>query len=212
MPVPLPPQGEIQRHTDDWFRRASAALLGQLPCRAGCSHCCIGPFAITVLDVHLLRAGLAQLPMGEREDIQQRALAQTASMEAAFPALGQTPFLDHWPDREIDRLAGQFHAAPCPALGADGCCRLYDHRPLTCRSMGIPIEAGPGIQGACLVQTFVPIRRLSASFRNEEQRLADNEAAILNQIRVTGDLQGEEVLLPYGFLPDVRQGSAAPRT
>jgi len=198
----LPALDALQHHTDDWFRRASAAALGQLPCRAGCSQCCIGPFAITVLDVHALQEGLKQLSDSERDEIQERAIGQTADMEAAYPQLKQSPYLDHWAEEEIDRLVNQFRTAPCPALGKDGLCRLYDNRPLTCRSMGLPIEEGSLTQGACSVQTFVPIRRLPATFRDEEQCLADKEAMVLNQFRLTRRIQGEEVLLPYGFLPD----------
>jgi len=212
MQAPLPALDALQHHTDDWFRRASAAALGQLPCRAGCSHCCVGPFAITILDVHALQEGLKQLPDSERGEIQERAIGQRAAMEAAYPQLKRSPFLDHWTDEEIDRLVNQFHAASCPALGKNGICRLYDNRPLTCRSMGLPIEVGSLTQGACSVQTFVPIRRLSSTFRDEEQWLADKEATVLNQFRLTRRIQGEEVLLPYGFLPDSIGSSVALRT
>ncbi|MBA5866684.1 MAG: hypothetical protein GDA67_08340 [Nitrospira sp. CR1.3] len=208
----LPALGALQHQTDDWFRRASAAALGQLPCRAGCSHCCIGPFAITVLDVHALQEGLKQLSDSERGEIQERAIGQTAEMEAAYPQLKQTPFLDHWAEVEIDRLVNQFHTAPCPALGENGLCRLYDNRPLTCRSMGLPIEEGSLTQGACSVQTFVPIRRLSAAFKDEEQCLAGKEATVLNRFRMTGRIEGEEVLLPYGFLPDAPDRTLVSRT
>jgi Fe-S-cluster containining protein len=209
---PSPNSASLQQRTDDWFRRASASLLGQLPCRAGCSHCCIGPFAITVLDVLALAEGLKHLPSTQREDIQQRAIEQTTAMEAAYPVLKQSPFLDRWIDKKIDRLVNEFRAMPCPALGDDGLCRLYEYRPLTCRSMGIPLEEGLVTQGACSVQTFVPIVRLSASIRAEEQSLAEKESAALDQCRRTTGAQGEEVLLPYGFLSDLLSENAADRT
>lgn len=191
----------LQRQTDGWFQRAEAALLGAIPCRAGCSHCCIGPFAITVLDVQALHEGLARLNLHERKDIQRIAAEQTAVLENASPSLKQTPFIDQFPDAETDRLVALLQDAPCPALSAEGLCRLYDHRPLTCRSMGIPVEEQGRTFGACAVQTFVPIRRLAASFREEEEMLAGQEAAVLHQIRLAQPTPGEEVLLPYGFLP-----------
>jgi Fe-S-cluster containining protein len=191
----------LARKTDEWFARAQAALLGQVPCKPGCSHCCIGPFPITLLDVHLLQEGLSHLTANQRERIEGRARAQAAAMEAAYPNLLKSRFLDHWPDTDIDRLVSQFHQAPCPALGEDGLCGLYEYRPLTCRSMGIPSEQAGITSGACEVQTFIPIVRLSASIRADEDQLAQQEASALNRQRLAENAEGEEVLLPYGFLP-----------
>jgi Fe-S-cluster containining protein len=121
-------------------------------------------------------------------------------MEAAFPQLTQTDLLDSWSDQEIERLVTEFHDHPCPALEADGRCGLYDHRPLACRSMGIPTEDRGLAHGACEVQTFVPILRLSSAFREEEDLLAQEEAGFLETHRRATGSTGEEVFLPYGFL------------
>jgi Fe-S-cluster containining protein len=156
---------------------------------------------ITIFDAITLQEGLGTLPFAERDAVVGRAADQAAEMEAAYPALRQSPVVDQWSDAEIDRLVEQFHAMPCPALGDDGLCRLYEHRPLTCRSMGIPVEHGASTQGACSVQSFVPLVRLSASIRKEEEHLARQEADALERCRARTGVRGEEVLLPYGFLP-----------
>ena len=199
-PLPLIRPTSLQQRTDQWFQRASAALLGQLPCKPGCFSCCIGPFAITVFDAVALQEGLGKLPRAQREAVVKRAAEQASEMEAGYPALQQSPVLDQWSDAEIDRLVEQFHAMPCPALGDDGLCRVYEHRPLTCRSMGLPIDNGALTQGACSVQSFVPIVRLSASIRREEETLAQEEADALERCRTQVGVRGEEVFLPYGFL------------
>jgi hypothetical protein len=67
--------------------------------------------------------------------------------------------------------------------------------------MGIPTEDRGLTHGACEVQTFIPILRLPSSFRKEEDRLAQEEAAALETLRQNTGLRGEEVFLPYGFLP-----------
>jgi Fe-S-cluster containining protein len=190
----------LYKKTDHWFQRASAALLGEVPCRAGCTSCCIGAFPITLLDVQTLQQGLAGLPPDHRERITERAAEQTAAMEAAFPQLTSTGLLDTWSDLEIDRLVTEFQDHPCPALEADGRCGLYDYRPLVCRSMGIPMEVCGLTHGACEVQTFIPIVRLSSTFREEEDRLLEEEAASLEAFRQITGSTGEEVFLPYGFL------------
>ena len=121
-------------------------------------------------------------------------------METAFPQLTQTDLLDNWSDQDIDRLVTAFHHQPCPALETDGRCGVYHHRPLACRSMGIPTEDRGLAHGACEVQTFIPILRLPYAFREEEHRLAQEEAASLDALRLATGSTGEEVFLPYGFL------------
>ncbi len=201
MAVPtLPDPPPLYQHTDHWFQRASAALLGEVPCRLGCTSCCIGPFPITLLDVLTLQQGLAGLPPDHRHRIEQRAVEHTAAMEAAFPQLTKTNRLDNWSDQEIDRLVTEFHHHPCPALETNGRCGVYQHRPLVCRSMGIPTEDRGVAHGACEVQTFIPILRLPSAFREEEDRLAQEEAASMDAHRRATGSVGEEVFLPYGFL------------
>jgi Fe-S-cluster containining protein len=198
---PTPPDpAPLYQKTDHWFQRASATLLGEVPCRLGCTSCCIGPFPITLLDIHTLQQGLAALPADHRHRIEQRAIEQTAAMETAFPQLTQTNLLDNWSDQDIDRLVTAFHHHPCPALETDGRCGVYHHRPLACRSMGIPTEDRGLAHGACEVQTFIPILRLPSAFREEESRLAQEEGASLDALRLATGSTGEEVFLPYGFL------------
>ncbi|MEW6248070.1 MAG: YkgJ family cysteine cluster protein [Nitrospirota bacterium] len=185
-----------------WFDRAKAALLGELPCRKGCYQCCFGPFAVTVRDIAELQLGLAEMDPARRDTMQELARRHIAAIEARYPRLAESPWLDDWPDAEIDRLAAEFAELPCPALQPDGSCGVYPFRPVTCRMMGIPVEEGETVHGACAVQTFVPVLRLSRSLRQEEEHLARQEADELDRLRRDRRISGEEVLLPYGFLPD----------
>lgn len=194
---------DLPRKAERWFDRARAALLGAIPCRPGCCRCCIGPFPITVRDARDLRRGLAALAPGLRREIEDRARGQAAEMQTAFPALAASPFLDAWADADQDALVARFADRPCPALGDDGRCRVYAFRPLTCRLMGIPLEAGGLVRGACEVQTAVPIVRLSRALRAEEDALAVEEAAGL-------DGTEEELLITHGFLPGGPGGETVP--
>lgn len=108
--------------------------------------------------------------------------------------------LDEWDDEAIDDLVAEFAALPCPALQSDGSCGIYESRPMTCRTMGIPVEEQGLVQGACEIQTFVPIKRLSSSIQEQEQELAHQEAVALDQLREQRQARGEEILLAYGFL------------
>jgi Fe-S-cluster containining protein len=202
MSASQPPVPSLLAHqTDRWFQRAAAALLGKVPCEAGCSGCCIGPFPITLLDRRSIREGMSTLPEGTRQTIEARAREQANAMESVYPQLARSRFIDAWPDSTIDRLVDHFHQSPCPALGNDGLCILYDYRPLTCRSMGIPTEHAGVVNGACEVQTFIPIVRLSAPLQAEEYELARREAQALEACQSVERAEGEEMLLAYGFLP-----------
>jgi len=157
-------------------------------------------FAITQLDAHLLQQGIRHLPIEQRQRIEGRAVQQVTILETAYPRLKPSPSIGGWSDEEIDQAVTAFHDAPCPALGNDGLCSLYDYRPLTCRSMGIPARQDAMVNGACAVQTFVPIARLTASLEAEEQELAALEAAELAALPEVA-AEGEEILLPYAFVP-----------
>lgn len=109
--------------------------------------------------------------------------------------------LDDWSDHLTEQIGDQFQDMPCPALSSDGSCAVYAFRPLTCRSMGIPPDQDGCVEGACDIQTAVPIIRLSTPFREEEDRLAGEESQQLTALRLKRQCQGEELLLPYAFLP-----------
>ena len=202
MRPPTPsPLTTLAGKTDDWFRRANAALFTQVPCHPGCSSCCIGLFSITRLDARRVQEGFRRLPAVERERITARATQQVRALETACPRLKSSTSIDDWSDRIIDETVSLFHDIPCPALQDNGLCALYAHRPLTCRSMGIPTQQEAMVYGACEVQNFVPIVRLSASLAAEEQTLAKTEASELAALPEVAE-QGEEIFLPYAFIAD----------
>ena len=195
---------------DHWFFRAKSSLLGGIPCGKGCSRCCIGPFAITVLDVEELQRGLQLIPVRKRKQIEEHARRQVADIEARYPHLATDPIVDNCPDGQIDQLVTQFADMPCPALENDGSCGLYEFRPVTCRTMGIPFETSGLVNGACDIQTFIPVVRLSRSLRTEEDELAEQEARQLERGRSRRALRGDEVLLPYGFIPESNRANWTP--
>jgi len=200
--LPPPSDSRLAIHGEQWFVRARAALLGAVPCRKSCSRCCIGPFAITVLDADAIQRGLLTLPEPIRRDIVGRARLQADEFARAFPRLHEAPFVDEWPDEHMDQLAAQFADRPCPALDDGGACRIYPFRPLACRTMGIPIESNGLVTGACEVQTSVPLIRLSPTLREQEEALAGQEAAALAARCSTDSWRGTELWLASGFIRD----------
>lgn len=193
---PLP----LFQEASQWFRRAQASLLGAIPCSSGCCDCCIGIFPITRLDVLELHRGLNLLPPARKRAIVMRAREQVARLETAYPALQTQPGLDGWSDASIDDMAERFGDLPCPALEADGTCGVYEFRPITCRTMGVPVESDGMVHGACDVQTAVPIIRPSRSMKTDLLRLAEQEAAALSILHGADPGTGDELLLPFGFI------------
>lgn len=75
-------------------------------CRGGCSHCC-----------HIN----VELPLTE---------AQLISRKTGAP-LKTTKGRPIWKQSDPQKHLG----APCPFLSTEGACRIYDQRPLTCRTL-----------------------------------------------------------------------------
>src|SRR6516162_9059893 len=127
----------ILEAVDAWYRSVQEAHPAEVPCRKGCRDCCIGLFDVSLADRDLLREGLAKADPETRKDIEARAAALVARLREIEPGLGET--LDGISPEEIDDLCDAVGDVECPVLGREGVCRLYGHRPLTCRMSGVPV-------------------------------------------------------------------------
>ncbi len=157
-----------------------------------------------MLDREEIQRGLGRVPAGRRQAIEQLAKEQADAMEIRYPRLRQSCMLDEWDDALIDQLVTDFAELSCPALQTDDSCGIYESRPITCRTMGIPPNEKGLVQGACEIQTAVPLIQLSRVLREEETRLAEKEALALTHHAQRSGQSGEELLLPYGFLAGIQ--------
>ena len=84
------------------------------PCRRGCDHCCrhlAAPLPLTALEWRFLWEGFLKLPAEARAKVREHVA-------------------------ELER-AGASRPYTCPFLDREsGACRVYAHRPLSCRSYG----------------------------------------------------------------------------
>ncbi len=133
----------------DAARRAGAWLA----CKAGCTQCCYGAFAISVLDAERLRAGMEVLRTAEPTKaaaIEERAHAWLDAWSASFPGDAETGVLGD-SDEDQARFESFADDVPCPALNpATGLCDVYAWRPMTCRVFGPPTRAeDDGALGCC---------------------------------------------------------------
>lgn len=110
-------------------------------CRVGCTPCCIGPFDITVLDAARLLRGLAERPEVAAA-VGRRARQAWDGMAPGFPGDATLGILAD-DDEARQAFFARFGDVPCPALDpGTGACDLYEHRPLSCRTFGLPVRYG----------------------------------------------------------------------
>lgn len=143
---------------DQWHHRVRVRFPGVVPCRAGCSACCHGPFDISVADALVVRDAVVALPARERNAVRQRALAQVTRLADAEPSFRFPWDVSRLEEARFDALVEAEADVPCPALGGSGECLIYLNRPMVCRLMGLGVEAVSGVvlENACPIQDEFP--------------------------------------------------------
>lgn len=124
---------------DSWSREVASRNPGVIPCKAGCTACCYGPFDITPADAELLREGLAELEPADRADIRARGAKMLDQIHVLAPDWKAPWNVNDLSEEAFDAICHALKEEPCPILGSDGRCRAYAHRPLVCRMIGIPL-------------------------------------------------------------------------
>ena len=142
---------ELIQIVDSAFADAARRSGKWLVCHLGCMQCCIGAFAINMLDAVRLREGLKDLErlVPERAArVRERARDAVSRLSKDFPGDPATGLL-HEGDEAGRRFADFANDEPCPALDPDtGLCALYEARPMTCRVFGPPLRSEDGL-GVC---------------------------------------------------------------
>lgn len=168
----------IVRQVDDVFARIQAKHGEQVRCGQGCSDCCHALFDLSLIEALYLNhhfnkaySGMARSAILERADEADREVHRIK--RRAFRASQ-----DGKSTAEILRMIGEARVR-CPLLGSDDLCVLYEHRPLTCRLYGVPLEI-EGAAHTCARSGFEPgkpyptvhVAKLQDSLMNLSQDLA----------------------------------------
>jgi Fe-S-cluster containining protein len=122
----------ILDRADDFFRSVAEVQPRNLLCGKGCSLCCYGLFEIGSGDVPLIAEGLERLHPKRRKMIIRRAQEIVAS--SSHPDLRQCSAA------EKESFFTRTASTPCPNLNERGECLMYEHRPLVCRTFGLPLR------------------------------------------------------------------------
>ena len=125
---------KILDQADRHFQAVVRAQPLNLQCGAGCSLCCYGLFEIGSGDVPLIAEGLQAMHPMRRRKVIRRAMAIVEQHDH--------PNLRECSGIEKEAFFERTEATPCPNLDEAGRCMMYEHRPLVCRTFGLPIREG----------------------------------------------------------------------
>ncbi|MBN1141340.1 MAG: YkgJ family cysteine cluster protein [Deltaproteobacteria bacterium] len=129
---------------DGWFGAClNAAGAERIRCRSGCRECCRGLFDITLLDAFLIQEAVAALPEEAREAARRRAEPRLTELKRLWPDFSPPYLLNALPEQQWTAMP-EDDETPCPLLGEDGRCLIYQARPMTCRLHGLPHVDGSG--------------------------------------------------------------------
>lgn len=132
---------------DRHFDEVARTQPEQLACGRGCAFCCYGLFEIGKGDVDVIADGLRSMPPAKRSRIIARA--QKIWEETQHPDIREISAEKK--EEFFDRTEG----VPCPALTSSGECSMYAHRPIVCRTFGLPIREGAEYIGDICELNFV---------------------------------------------------------
>jgi Fe-S-cluster containining protein len=131
--------GELLKSVDRWFARSAVSAGNAVLCGKGCSSCCRGLFDITLLDACFLRQGFEGLAPPIQDKVRLRVASLLGTLRLTWPKISPPYIINVLPEEELDRLMPEEDPTPCPLLGDDGLCLIYENRPMTCRLHGIPL-------------------------------------------------------------------------
>jgi Fe-S-cluster containining protein len=129
----------ILGRADEFFGSVARTQPQNLQCGRGCSLCCYGLFEIGSGDVPVIAEGLAKLHPMRRKKIVRRA--------AEIVESSRHPNLRECSTEAKEEFFDRTASTPCPNLDDSGACMIYDHRPLVCRTFGLPLRDGDNYIG-----------------------------------------------------------------
>ncbi len=185
-----------------WSDQAGRTAPGELACRGGCFGCCVGLFEISLAEALVVRAGLERLPEETRQEIRARAeriVARTGEDYPGDPALG---LLDPERTEEADdRYFATVADTACPMLELpSGRCRIYEERPITCRTFGLP-----WIRGQKLVHPACPLNFVGAPVARQREvgidlgLIAEGDQALAELALAAGLPAGAETTVAHAL-------------
>lgn len=198
---------QLLRGIDGWFARCIELSGDQIACRQGCSACCRGLFEISLLDAALMQSGFALLAETVKEQVLVKAQHRVVDLQQRWPQFHPPYILNHLPHTAWQQMP-EDDMTPCPLLGADGGCLVYQSRPLTCRLHGLPNVdcSGESFSDDWCTLNFVdsnPLHKDELRYPFRDAFTREFELLGLFAQQVTGRQQLElDTFIPSGLLID----------
>jgi Fe-S-cluster containining protein len=174
----------------------TAAAGSHVVCRVGCTACCIGLFDISALDAARVLRGLDQLRdlrVCAATALVERAHNQWHAVAGRFPGDAATAVLDDEPVAR-ERFFAEMAQVPCAALDSDsGACQLYHHRPLACRSFGLPVRIGAELLPPCSLN-FAHAAQAEIAAAAVEIDPNDREVSLIAEIEARAGVTGDTLV------------------
>jgi Fe-S-cluster containining protein len=132
------------------FDRNSEKYGSKLQCRKGCSQCCSQIFRITLLDEYIIQEHIKSLPEERQIELKSKAEEYIKNLPLTKGEYPQGEGVETETGEDTERV-NKGMRLPCPALGPEGECTIYEARPVICRRFGPPIYdyKNPGNVYAC---------------------------------------------------------------
>jgi Fe-S-cluster containining protein len=177
----------ILQQADLHFAAVMESQPQNLQCGAGCSLCCYGLFEIGSGDVPVIAEGLEAMHPLRRRKVIRRALEIVE--RSAHPNLRECSAA------EKEAFFDRTQATPCPNLDENGLCLMYEHRPLVCRTFGLPLRDGRKYIGDICELNFTKStkkERLKAAWDLEWEDIlgAEDEFTIPEVIVIVSRMRG----------------------
>ena len=140
---------DISRMIQTEFDRNISKYGEKIKCSRGCSECCSQVFRITAIDTFMIKEHLKSLPAKRQDELKSNARRYISKLERPATDNHEEDY-----NAQAEQLPlnskGELRI-PCPALGPEGECTIYEARPIVCRRFGIPLYdyKNPGSIHAC---------------------------------------------------------------
>ncbi|MBF0550515.1 MAG: YkgJ family cysteine cluster protein [Deltaproteobacteria bacterium] len=140
---------ELTAQADSAFAKVSGDYPEFVTCRAHCTDCCRAVFGVFIVEAINIADHFSQLPPEE----QRLALIRAKRSDEEITRIKKKITIDpDDPDKYSLDLANE--RLDCPLLNDNQECIIYEHRPITCRSYGIPVKVRGKLR-ACFRNGFL---------------------------------------------------------
>lgn len=128
---------EVSELIQTEFNRNIEKYGEKIKCRKGCSQCCSQIFRITLIDGFIISEHVNSLDAERKSELKEKSISYLKNVKS----FESDDSLSHFREPKL----------PCPALGKEGECTIYEARPVICRRFGPPVYdyKNPGNLFAC---------------------------------------------------------------